>query len=456
MVENRSSDSGRNATTGTKQHRSRVRYESRLLFVALAIGLPGFLILGTILLGGAFAPSTVFGLLLLSGVIWLALAFRLQGEVVYHLQTLSNLLEALREGDYSLRGRRARRGDVLGEVIWEINELSNTLRTQRHEAREASALLQKVIGELDAAVFTFDGEHKLRLVNRAGEKLLARHSRALLGLSATQLKLDDLLEQEGRVIAQRSFPNGSGRWDIWRGRFREGGLPHYLLVISDLSHALREEERKAWQRLIRVIGHELNNSLAPIRSMAETLRATINRDVLPDDWREDLQTGLGIIADRSDALNRFMSAYAMLAKLPAPRMKQVNIAELIGKTAAMDKRQVVRLQGNEMAVSADPDQIEQLLINLLKNAMDAQAGLDGEIEVAWRERGSNLELDIIDNGPGIANTDNLFVPFFTTKPGGTGIGLVLSRQIAEAHGGSLVLFNRGEGRGCVARLSLPR
>ncbi len=456
MADNQLPQLGRSKSAGAPKHRSRIHYESRLLLLALAIGLPAFILLFILLLSGDFTPGTIFGLLLLATVLWLVLAFRLQGEVVYHLQTLTNLLEALREGDYSLRGRRARHGDVLGEVVWEINELSSTLRAQRHEAREASALLQKVIGELDAAVFTFDGEHKLRLVNRAGERLLGRHSHAILGLSATQLDLDDLLDQEGRVIAQRNFPSGSGRWDIWRGKFREAGLPHYLLVISDLSHALREEERKAWQRLIRVIGHELNNSLAPIHSMAETLKETVYRDVLPDDWREDLQTGLGIIADRSDALNRFMSAYAMLAKLPAPRLQSVNIAELIGKTAAMDQRQVVQLQGEELAVKADPDQLEHLLINLIKNAMDAQEGRDGEVQVAWRERGNNLELDVIDDGPGIANTDNLFVPFFTTKPGGTGIGLVLCRQIAEAHGGSLVLFNRGAGRGCVARLSLPR
>ncbi|MCG8434832.1 MAG: ATP-binding protein [Gammaproteobacteria bacterium] len=436
--------------------RGRVTYETRVLLLALLIGVPGTLALALIFFLGDYSNGFVFSVLLFVVLFWLGLAFKLQREVIYHLQTLSNLLEALREGDYSLRGRRARWGDALGEVVWEVNELSKTLREQRLEAREASALLQKVIAELDVAVFAFDGEHKLRLINRAGERLLAKRTTAAIGQSAVQLGLNDLLDMEGRHIAQRSFPGASGRWDIWIGGFRESGLPHYLLVISDLSRALREEERKAWQRLIRVLGHELNNSLAPIKSMATTLKNTVAHDPLPGDWRDDLHTGLGVIADRADALSRFMSAYATLAKLPAPKRKNINIQSLVKRVAAIDQRLAIDLRGEDLGIRADPDQLEQLLINLVKNAVDAvDSDAGGEVGIHWRTQYGELVLEIQDNGPGIANTENLFVPFFTTKPDGTGIGLVLCRQIAEAHGGSLNLENRKDNRGCVARLTLP-
>jgi signal transduction histidine kinase len=253
-----------------------------------------------------------------------------------------------------------------------------------------------------------------------------------------------------------AFPGGSGRWEVRRTHFRQGGLPHQLLVLSDLRRALREEELKAWQRIVRVIGHELNNSLAPIKSISGSLQSLINRDSRPEDWKDDMQRGLAVIESRSESLSRFMAAYAKLAKLPAPRFQPVDIGALLRRVVALETRLQVDLQaGPDLTIQADGDQIEQLVINLIRNAVDASLETGGGVLLGWQRSGGHLDIFVRDEGAGLPNTSNLFVPFFTTKPGGSGIGLVLSRQIAEAHGGWLSMENRGEATGCEARLRLP-
>ncbi|HEX7061715.1 MAG TPA: ATP-binding protein [Woeseiaceae bacterium] len=426
-------------------------FESRLALLALAAGLPALIVAAVLLLRTGLPRGLALAALGVLGLVWLGFGLAVKSRLTWHLNTLSNLLEALREEDYSMRSRRSREKGAIGEVFGEVNSLSATLRAQRVEAREATALLRKVLAEIDIAVFAFDGSGHLMLVNRAGERLVED---AAPGASAEGLGLADLLQVEGRRTIARRFPGGSGRWDVWTGGFRERGVPHYLLVISDLSRALREEERKAWQRLVRVMGHELNNSLTPIRSMATTLHTRLTAGVPVDSLRDDLANSLGIIASRAEALGRFMTGYTMLARLPAPRRKPVRLEPLVQRAIAMDTRANVTLEGEDATISVDPDQIEQLVINLVKNAVDA-AGPHGDVRVRWQLDADALRLEVQDDGPGLSGTDNLFVPFFTTKPGGTGIGLVLCRQIAEAHDGTLVLENREGARGCIARLELP-
>jgi nitrogen fixation/metabolism regulation signal transduction histidine kinase len=428
-------------------------FEQRILWLAFAVGAVPIAVLAAVLWAYEVpwsVWSTAFAIALIA---WLIAAHRVRFEVVYHLQTLANLLEALREGDFSLRGRRARRDDALGEVVLEVNALAQTLREQRLEAREASALLQKVVVELEIAVFAFDPHGALTLANPAGARLLGARPEELAGRRAHALGLADLLEGPAAATVTRAFPGGEGSFDVRRSAFREAGREHRLLVITDLSRALREEERKAWQRLIRVIGHELNNSLAPIKSMAATLRDLLAREPLPGDWRQDLGDGLAVIGDRSASLSRFMSAYATLARLPPPQRRTVDLAALAKRVAALETRVPVRLEGVALKVEADPDQLEQVLINLVKNAADADEQRR-EVVLRWRPFDLGAMVEVIDQGPGIANPDNLFVPFFTTKPGGSGIGLVLSRQIVEGHGGSLTLENRRDRSGCIARVVL--
>jgi two-component system nitrogen regulation sensor histidine kinase NtrY len=441
-------------------------FEARILLLALAVGLPGTAV-ALLLLGlGPYSPRSQWILSGALAVAWWWLAENLWRNVVRPLQTMSNLLHAVREGDFSLRARLPRQLeeadalDALGQVMLEINAIGETLREQRLGALEATALLNRVMEEVDVAVFAFDDAARLQLVNRAGELLLAEPADRLLGREAADLGLEDVLEDAPvRRIVAKTFPGGFGRWEIRRSAFRERGLPHALLVISDLTETLREEERQAWKRLLRVLGHELNNSLAPIRSMASTLAGLLTRRPRPGDWEEDMQSGLDIVGNRAEALSRFMAAYARLARLPDPNLAPVDLPALIRRVAGLEARLPVYVErGPAVTLQGDADQLEQLLINLLRNAVDAALETRGGVGIGWKVNGSIggwIEVRIEDEGPGIANPDNLFVPFYTTKPEPTGIGLALSRQIAEAHGGTLTLENRRAGPGCEALLRLP-
>ena len=431
-------------------------YERRILLLALCAGLASTVVALILLWSGGYSSKLQWTLTVLMILTWLSFAFTAQSRVVFPLRTLSNLLAALREGDFSIRARGANEGDALGEVLREVNALGETLRQQRLGALEATALLRKVMEEVDVAVFAIDGNGALRLVNRAGERILNQPEERLLGGNAAELGLAEYLTGETPRIEQIAFPGKSGRWEIHRGNFREAGLAHQLLVITDLSRALRDEERQAWQRLIRVLGHELNNSLAPIKSVAENLGSMLARKDRDPDWADDMRSGLNIIAARTDGLARFMSAYARLAKLPPPTFQGVDVGVWIRRVTGLESRLQVKVQaGPEVRIQADPDQLDQLLINLLRNAVDASLETGGGVQVGWNREDGYIDVWVQDDGPGIPNPTNLFVPFFTTKPGGSGIGLVLSRQIAEAHGGTLTLENREIERGCEARLRLP-
>ncbi len=436
----------------------RPSHERRVLLLALAGGLPGVAVALWLLFAGPYSTQIRWTLGTLVVVLWWSFAFSVRSTVVRPLQTLSNLLAAMREEDFSFRARVGDRDDALSVAMGEVNALAATLREQRLGALEATALLRKVMEEIDVAVFAFDGDRRLRLVNRAAERLLGRPAEQLLSRGAEELRLADALNEDGPTVLDLTFPGGSGRWEARRGTFRQGGLPHRLLVLSNLNRALRDEERQAWQRLIRVLGHELNNSLAPIRSIAESLDGLMARADRPGDWQEDTRRGLAVIGARAESLSRFMEAYSRLARLPPPHRRRVSVSEVVDRAARIETRLQVEVQpGPEATLSADPDQIEQLLINLVRNAADAASETGGGVRVHWAlDRPPRLlELCVEDDGPGLSETANLFVPFFTTKPQGSGIGLVLSRQIAEAHGGSLSLENRPSANGCRATLRLP-
>jgi two-component system nitrogen regulation sensor histidine kinase NtrY len=269
----------------------RLRYDNRILLLALAVGAPGVCVAAVLLWIGPWSSALRTGICLALAISWLGLGWLLRERVVYTLRTVANLLEALRREDFSIRARRGPTGDAVDAVFRELNELGETLKTQRLGALEASALLRRVMASIDVSVFAFDPAGKLRLVNRAGEMLLAQPARRLLGRPAEELGLGESLEGPPSQTFEHLFPGGWGTWGVRRSTFREEGLPHRLLVVADLSHALREEERKAWQRLIRVLGHELNNSLAPIKSMAATLQRILERQPPPDDRDEDLGRG---------------------------------------------------------------------------------------------------------------------------------------------------------------------
>jgi nitrogen fixation/metabolism regulation signal transduction histidine kinase len=418
---------------------------------------PAIVILMLILWFGNFSSKVQWTLTLVIFVFAAGFISAARDHVIHPLQTMSNLLAALREGDYSIRARGARADDALGEVLLEVNTLGETLRVQRLGAFEATALLRTIMAEIEVSVFTFDPDRRLRLVNRAGENLLGQPIDKLLGRAADQLGLAPCFDVDQDEPLTLSFPGGSGRWRVGRSTFRERGLPHDLIVLTDLSRTLREEERRAWQRLVRVLGHEMNNSLAPIKSLAGSLEDLLGREPMPPDWKEDAESGLKSIASRADSLSRFMQAYTRLAKLPPPQKEEVDLGELIQRVVSLEPRLKVHIvAGPKLQINADAAQIEQVLINLVHNAVDAALETRGNVLIRWHEAGENVEVIVKDEGPGIMNPTNLFVPFFTTKPEGSGIGLTLSRQITEAHGGTLSLANREDRTGAEAVLRLPK
>jgi nitrogen fixation/metabolism regulation signal transduction histidine kinase len=436
----------------------KLSHDRRILLLALLGGLPA-LIAATILLwmvpASGLLRATLLGAL---AIFWMVAARAAQLRVVGPLQIIANLLAGLREGHFTLRARDEGSDDVLGAVRREVNALQETLRDQRLGALEADALLRRVMEEIDVAVFAFDSGRALRLANRAGERLLAQPAERLIGRTASQLGLDACLEGETPRILELAVPGAAtGKWELRRRPFRQGGLPLDMIVLADISRVLRAEERQVWQRLVRVLSHEINNSLAPIHSLSGTLTSLLDREPRPPDWEGDLRKGLEVVGARSDALNRFMAAYARLAKLPPPVPAPLEVAEWI--------RRIVRLEGNArvevaegppVTIRADGDQLDQVLINLLKNAVEAVGEAGGSVLVRWSVQEESVEIEVLDEGPGLPPTANLFVPFFTTKPNGSGIGLVLCRQVAEAHGGGMSLLNRTDRRGCVARLRLRR
>jgi nitrogen fixation/metabolism regulation signal transduction histidine kinase len=434
----------------------RLKHERRVLWIGLLTGLPGLILALALLWLGDFAPRTQWTLTIIVVVAWLVIAAALREQVVRPLQTISNMLAALRERDFSMRARGSNPEDALGLLLLELNGLGEDLRAQRLGALEATALLRRVMEEIDVAVFAFDGSRTLRLVNRAGAALLGRPREQALGRRAGELGLEPCFTADAPGVVDLELAGARGRWEVRRGTFRQEGLPHELLVLADVSRTLSREERQAWQRLIRVLGHELNNSLAPIKSLAQSLAELVRRDPPPSDWRTDLENGLGVIGSRVESLSRLMAAYARLARLPVPRLEPLSVAEWVRRVTALEtRRAVVVCPGPEVTIQADGAQLDQLLINLVRNAVDAALESDAEVEVSWAARNGLLDVWVRDGGPGLADTGNLFVPFFTTKAEGSGIGLVLSRQIAEAHSGTLTLANRDDRRGCEARVSLP-
>jgi len=434
----------------------RVSHDTRVLLLALAGGLPGVIGCAVLLAVGGYSARLQWTIDCVVVFCWLSFCFAARGRVAGPLRTLANLLEALREGDYSIRARVGDPREPMGEVMQQVNAMAATLRDQRLGALEATALLRKVMEEIEVAAFAFDPRQSLRLINRAGERLLAQPAERLLALDATSLGLVEYLTGEPEHTIQRAFPGGAGRWGIRRSQFREGGVPHQLLVVTDLTRPLREEELQAWQRLVRVLGHELNNSLTPIKSIAQSLEALIKAEPRPDDWAEDMSRGLNVIANRSESLSRFMSSYARLAKLPPPKFAPVEIGSILRRAVSLENREPVFFEEcPPLTIQGDADQLEQVLINLIRNAVDAVQMTGGRVFVRHEQSASMVEIIVRDEGPGLSNTANLFVPFFTTKKGGSGIGLVLSRQIAEAHNGTLTLRNAREGPGCEAIIALP-
>jgi len=433
-----------------RRKRSAIR---RVWWHSLLLALPGFLLIAVLSLERQFAWTLAL-LLACSLLIYSALvAGSLVETIVRPLQTLSNVLASLREGDTSFRARGAGAQDALGELAAEVNTLADLLQKQRLRSLESTALVARMFEVMHTPLFAFDRVNTLQLVNNVGLKFLGLTSSRSIGRHAQELGLQDLLEAQDHSI--HSFGAGAARWLLRKAAFRQEGAPHTLLLLADVSLPLQEEEQAAWKRLIRVLGHELSNSLAPIKSIAGSLLARV--DQLPGDAQHDFRRGLSVVEARADALHRFVQSYRRLAQLPPPRLKPVALAPLLERVALIEQRIPVELDpGPPVCLTADPDQLEQMLINLVANAADASLANGAKpVRVSWKVIEADVEILIDDSGMGIANPENLFVPFYTTKSSGSGIGLVLAQQIARAHGGEISLRNHELGDGARATVRLP-
>ena len=467
-----SSPLGKNAAM-RKTSRKRVRLldERRVNLFSFLVALPAMLVSGILIWLQPWSLESKLALLFVELFAWWLLAMVLQEQAIRPLQTLANVVASLREEDYSFRARGAATDDALGELSLEVNALADLLADQRIRAIEASALLRRVVEEIDVPLFAFDPNQVLKLVNTAGEKLLQQPSVRLLGRTAAEVGLANCFAAENETLIPLPANNPHSRWLVRSSMFREKGVPHKLIVLSDVSRALREEERKAWQRLIRVLGHELNNSLTPIKSIAGSLKARLSGVPLKIDQRQDFERGLEIVETRAASLNRFLQAYRQLAQMPPPVFCKAAVLPIMQRVAGLETRLPVSVYGDaEIIVMVDPDQIEQMLINIVRNAVEAALDSDHfkdpsekncfrtnpEVVMRCAVDENNAILTVEDNGPGLLNPSNAFVPFYTTKPSGSGIGLALSRQIAEAHGGLIELLNRKNDKGCEVRIVLPR
>jgi PAS domain S-box-containing protein len=429
--------------------------ERTLTLLVLAGALPAAVAAGVWLATSALSPELRWTLTALIVAALVAAAASARQMTERALQLIASLLGALREGDYSIRGPVAPPGSALALVLREVNDLGSTLHRQRTEAIESTTLLTHVMEEIAVAVFAFDPANRLLFANKAGEQLVGRTGADLLGAPASALGFEEYLSGDSRRLIDRVFGGRRGRYEVRRAQFYREGRPHHLLVLVDLSQALREEEQAAWQRIVRVLSHEINNSLTPIKSIAHSLRRIVER--APGFERSgEVTGGLALIEERSGALSRFLRAYAQLARLPKPQPVPVNVGTLINRIVELEHRVPVLVRPSPpVRLVADSDQVEQLFINLVRNGVEASRETGGSVVIGWKQSDGWLELTIEDDGKGLPETANLFVPFFTTKPNGSGIGLALSRQIAEAHHGSVTLENRTPGPGCRATVRMP-
>jgi len=458
------------SSTVRKRRKLRAPFERRVTRFSILLVAPGILVSGILIWLQTWSLQSKLVLFGAEAIACLLIGATLHDHVVRPLQTLANVVGALRDEDYSFRARLAVPNDALGELSLEVNALADLLAKHRTGAIEANALLQRVVEEVDIPIFTFDQTNRLRLVNSAGERLLDLSSAQLVGKTSSDLGLAPCLSGENESLVELHFGTDA-RWFVRRSSFRQQGIPHTLVVLSDVSRALREEERRAWQRLIRVLGHELNNSLAPIKSIAGSLHSRLVGSGIKETEQQDFERGLSIIEGRAASLNRFLQGYRQLAQMPPPAFQSCSVRALVNRVADLETRVSVRVvAGPDVTFTADPDQLEHMLINVLRNAAEAvlemtnrSTGSNGSrggeagapIVLSWTKNADELVITIEDSGPGLMNPNNAFVPFYTTKPTGSGIGLVLSRQIAEAHGGSLELRNRATERGCIVKIMLP-
>lgn len=428
--------------------------EVRLFLFVLSSGVPAAVLLVWLWVHSNIpgAAKTAIAVLVLTWVLIVADVVR--REVLRHIRTLSNLVESTRVQDFSMKGAGARDPGELAELYHQINTLTESLKTGRQSEQELLTILERVVSEINVAIIVFDARDNIRLVNQLASALLQSPGEKLIGVHRSATPLGQLPVSDEPALIDFRFPGAEGRWQIRQHYYRHQGQASRILFIADLKQVLSDEEIAAWQRLIRVISHEVNNSLTPITSLCQTLTGILESSDHPGD--DDVRIGLSVIADRAKGLQDFISVYARLARLPEPHRVLFPASALAAKLERMFAGQRLEIVPfPDVAVFGDPVHLEQALINLIKNGLEANPAGAPPVQLSCRLRDGQCEFQVEDHGAGITNPDNLFVPFYTTKSEGAGIGLILCRQIAGKHHGHVSLENRPGGPGAVARLVLP-
>ena len=369
-------------------------------------------------------------------MVWVSMHFWLIRRACHEpFHILANQVRSIHQGDYTQRLITYPKHHAIGFLHEEINTLADELQNNRLSTIESNRRFQYLIDQLEIGVISFDENWTTTLINKHLSRLYDKSPEQLNGKKCDELGLDGLMEATSGRTIWITFPGKSSRYVIHANDFRDEGKPQHLFLLTDVNSQLREEERLAWQRLIRVLGHELNNSLTPIISLTNSLKKRILKGVV-DEVQEESIEALDIISNRASGMNRFVSDYARLAKLPKPNRQSLNLSECLHRVEQLlSIGNLTIKQQTDVRIMADRDQIEQLFINIIKNAAQAVEAASGTILLHWERESTDVVVYVDDNGPGIEKMDNLFVPFFSTKPGGSGIGLVLSRQIAEGNGG---------------------
>lgn len=356
-----------------------------------------------------------------------------------------------------MRMRRGSRNGELAEMVELVNSLARRLSQQRSESVESQMLLNTVIDHIDVAIVAIDENNGICFYNPAAKKLFKLDKTNANQSLPAQIEFAQAFSAGNHRVVELNLHGQQGRYNVHVEAYRDSGYQRKLLFITDVSTLLRSEERKAWRNLVRVISHEINNSLTPIASISQTLKRIIEKQQA-EPGAQELIEGLTIISERATGLGEFVKSYRQLSKLPDPKREWLPLRPFFERIKHLFEKMEIRLDCHaELLVCMDPVQMEQVFINILKNAIESidQAGVVGLISIKCEFLDSVVRMTISDNGAGISNPDNLFVPFYSTKKHGSGIGLVLCRQIVETHKGHFSIVNRQECVGCQVVLELP-
>jgi nitrogen fixation/metabolism regulation signal transduction histidine kinase len=437
--------------------KTKLAFEDKLVRIALVgSAFPLFISIGFI------AQSGVSGYLktLLIFVVIVSIgfaAFAIRQQVIFQLRTSTNLVEAMTSGDYSLRANNKNIEGALSDFNELLNKLATRLAQQSLITREKQILLTKITDQIDVAVIACDQNENISLMNPAAQSLFKRRFSELEGWPIKTLGLQNIIQKAKETNGKGSALKTVTEFEINQDKrkvyvhtdaYFELGQRHQLVFITDIQDLLRDEERLAWQRLLRVLSHEINNSLTPIASISETLTHIVSTQNtnFDEESLNNLKEGLAVITERAHSLNHFIQDYQKLARLPSPNKSIIELRAFISSILQLFETSEFSIPDNENTIFGDSEQLQQALVNVIKNAQEANLANPknkghSPIVIAWRTQNNNTSISIEDCGLGVNNSDNVFVPYYTTKKQGSGIGLTLSRQIALNHGGDLLLNN---------------